>query len=92
MRKSKDLLIHALAIHAGEPGTVCARGTIRIGKPTPGDHVHFECTDRVKRLLAIVDIKQSNRLSTITLSGSEEDMKHLVGGTYLYGAVSQLVP
>ena len=89
MRNSKQLLIHALAIHAGKPGTVRARVTIRIGKPTPGDRLHFECTDRVKRELKIVDIKQSKHLSTLTLSGAEEDLQHLVGGTYLYGAESQ---
>lgn len=79
------LLIHALAIHAEKPGTVRARGTVRLGDPVPGDHVQFEGTDRVIRTLEIVDIKLSNRLSTIVLSGTEEDLQHLVGGTYLYG-------
>ena len=86
MNISQNLLIHALAIHAGKPGTVRARVTVRIGKPSLGDHVRFECTDRVKRELEIVDIKQSHRLSMLTLSGAEEDLQHLVGGTYLYGA------
>ncbi len=38
------------------------------------------------RELTNVDIKQPNRLSTVGLCGSEEDLRHLVGGTYLYGA------
>ncbi|MCJ7590406.1 MAG: hypothetical protein MUO51_03550 [Woeseiaceae bacterium] len=86
MSKPNQLLIHALAIHTEKPGTVHARATVRLGVPSPGDRVRFEGTDRVMRELKIVDIKQSNRLSTLGLIGSEEDLRHLVGGTYLYGA------
>ncbi|MCJ7591044.1 MAG: hypothetical protein MUO51_06790 [Woeseiaceae bacterium] len=86
MSKSEKLLIHALAIHSEKPGEVRARVTVRLGEPNPGDRVRFEGTDRVIRELKIVEVKQSNRLSTIGLSGSEEDLRHLVGGTYLYGA------
>ena len=89
MSKSENLLIHALAIHVEKPGMVRARVTVRLGEPTPGNHVRFEGTDRVMRKLEIVDLRQSNRLSMITLSGSEEDLQHLVGGTYLYGAEGQ---
>ena len=88
MTSPHKLLIHALAIHSEKPGTVSARATVRIGNPAPGDHVWFECTDRVKRELEITGLKQTSRLSTLTLSGAEEDLKHLVGGTYLYGAIS----
>lgn len=89
MRISKKLLIHTLAIQAEKPGTVRLRATVRLGEPTPGDHVWFESTDRVRRELEIVHIKQSGRLSTLTLCGAEEDLQHLVGGTYLYGVESQ---
>ena len=85
MSDTEKLLIHVLAIHAEKPGTVRARVTVRLADPTPGCRVWFEGTDRVMRELEIVDIKLSNRLSTILLSGTEEDLQHLVGGTYLYG-------
>jgi hypothetical protein len=85
MSNSGKLLIHALAVHSEKPGTVRARATIRLGDPAPGTRVWFEGTDRVARELEIVDIRQSPRLSTITLSGKPSDLEHLVGGTYLYG-------
>ena len=89
MSKSEKLLIHALAVHAAKPGMVRARATVRLGEPAPGIRVWFEGIDRVVRELEIVDIKRSNRLSTVTLSGTEEDLQHLVGGTYLYGIENQ---
>jgi len=85
MSDQTNLLIHALAIHAEKPGRVRARVTVRLGDPAPGDRVRFEGVDRVARKLEIVDIKLTSRLSTIVLTGTEEDLQHLVGGTYLYG-------
>jgi len=85
MSSSENLLIHALAVHAESADNVRARVTVRMGNPEVGDRVWFEATDRVKRELEIVDIKRSDRLSTITFSGAEPDLKHFVGGTYLYG-------
>lgn len=85
MNDQNSLLIHALAIHAEKPGTVRARVTVRLGDPLPGNRLQFQGKDRVIRKLEIVDIKLSDRLSTILLSGTDEDLRHLVGGTYLYG-------
>ena len=89
MRESEKLLIHALAIHAQEPGKVCARVTVRLGEPTPGDHVQFEGTDRVVRVLEIICVEQSNHLLTLTLTGTEENLQHLVGGMYLCSVENQ---
>lgn len=85
MSDSNNLLIHALAIHPEGPGVVRARVTIRLGEPAPGDRVWFAATDRVRRELEIVDIRRSDRLSTVSLRGSNEVLSQLVGGTYLYG-------
>lgn len=85
MSSSENLLIHALAVHAENPGTVRARVTVRMGDPAVGDRLWFEATDRVRRELEIIDMKRSDRLSTIIFSGAEPDLKHFVGGTYLYG-------
>lgn len=85
MSSSEKLLIHALAIHAEKAGTVRARVTVRLGKPVVGDRLWFEGTDRIRRELEIIDIKRSDRLSTITFSGTDDDLKYFVGGTYLYG-------
>ena len=85
MDNSEGILIHALAIHRETTGTVRARVTLRMGDPALGDRLWFEGTDRVRRELEIVEITRADRLSTVTLSGAEIDLQHLVGGTYLYG-------
>ena len=89
MSELENLLIHALAIHVEDPRRVRARATVRLGTPVPGVRVWFESTDRIKRELEIIDIRQSDRLSTITLGGTEEDLQHLQGGMYLYGMKNQ---
>lgn len=85
MGDSEKLLIHALAIHPENANRVRARVTVRLGDATPGRRVWFEGTDRVIREIEIVEIKQSDRLSTVTFSGADDDLRHLVGGMYLYG-------
>ena len=61
------------------------RSFARLDKPAPGGRVWFEGTDRMMREIEIVDIKRSNRLSMVVLSGAAEALQHIVGGTYLYG-------
>ncbi len=89
MTNSGKILIHVLAVHSHSADQVRARATLRLGDPRPGDLVWFQGMDCVRRELKIVNVKRSSRLSTLILSGTESDLEHLVGGTYLYGVENQ---
>jgi len=82
---SEKVLIHVRSVRRQAADQIRARATLRLGEPKPGDLVWFQGMDSVRRELNVVDIKKSSRLSTIVVSGTETDLEHLVGGTYLYG-------
>ena len=79
----QNLLIHALAVWPEKTGTCKIRATIRSGDPRQGDEVWFETRELERKKLIVGDVRQSPRLSTISLEGDPQDIAALEGGMYL---------
>lgn len=77
------ILIHALAKWPEEEGACRIRATIRSGHPREGDELWFETRDLARKKLTVREVKKSERLSTISLSGMPSDIAALEGGMYL---------
>lgn len=79
----QNLLIHALAVWPEKTGKCKIRATIRSGDPRQGDEVWFETRELERKKLIVGDVRQSPRLSTISLEGDPQDIAALEGGMYL---------